>query len=80
MARRALLAALVAMVSWTAQAEHAIAPEAESLADSTREVCTTLIGYDVIRTNCRVQALAAQEPNEALKGICTTYYGRRTCH
>jgi hypothetical protein len=80
-----LFAALVAMVSWTAQAEHAVAPEADLKADlvpaARREICTTTIwGNDVIRTDCRESAYAAREANPALKGICTIYYGLRTCY
>jgi hypothetical protein len=78
---RASLAAMVAMVSLTAQAEHAVAPEASLVAASTREICTEIAwGYDGVRTDCRFQTIAAREPNPALKGICTTFYGRRTCY
>ncbi len=81
MVRRALFAAAVAMVSWTAQAEHAVAPEANLVPTVTREVCTTAEwGYDAVRTDCRVEVRAAPLPNPALKGICTIYYGRRTCY
>lgn len=80
MVRRALLATMVAMVSWAAQAEHAVAPEAKLVPAVTREVCTESVwGFDEIRTDCRVEVRAAPEPNPA-KGICTIYYGRRTCH
>lgn len=78
---RASLAAMVAMVSLTAHAEHAVAPEAKLVAASMREICTEIAwGQDGVRTDCQFQALAAREPNPALKGICTTYYGRRTCY
>jgi hypothetical protein len=85
MVRGALLAATVAFVSLTAQAEHAVAPEKDLKADvvpaATREICTTTIwGDDVIRTDCRESAHAAPEANPALKGICTIYYGVRTCY
>ncbi len=81
MVRRALLAVAVAMVSWTAQAEHAIAPEAKLVPAVTREVCTEQVwGVDTVRTDCRVEVRAAPQPNPALKGICTIYYGQRTCH
>ena len=78
---RASLAAIVAMVSLAAHAEHAVAPEAGLVAASTREICTEIAwGYDGVRSDCRFQTLAGREPNPALKGICTTFYGRRTCY
>jgi hypothetical protein len=81
MVKRVLLAALVAMVSGAAQAEHAIAPEADLLPVVTQEVCTTADwGYDAVRTDCRTVVRAASKPSPALKGICTIYYGRRTCY
>ncbi|HSD93475.1 MAG TPA: hypothetical protein VLB11_10675 [Methyloceanibacter sp.] len=81
MVRRAVLAAMVAMVSWAAQAEHAVAPEAMLVPAVTREVCTESVwGFDEIRTDCRFEVRAAPQPNPALKGICTTYYGLRECH
>lgn len=81
MVRRGVLAGLVAMMGWTAQAEHAIAPEADGFPMTTREICTMIAwGYDGVRTDCRYRVLSAQKPKEALKGICTTYYGRRTCY
>ena len=39
---RASLAAMVVLVSLTAQAEHAVAPEAGAVAAATREVCTEI--------------------------------------
>ena len=79
MVRRALLAAVVAMASWAAQAEHAVAPDAKLVPAVT--VCTESVwGFDEIRTDCRVEVRAAPQPNPALKGICTIYYGRRSCH
>ena len=81
MLRRAILAAMVGMLSWAAQAEHAVAPEAKLVPMVTREVCTeSAWGFDEIRTDCRVEVRAAPQPNPALKGICTTYYGLRMCH
>ncbi len=81
MVRRTFLALTVSMVSWTAHAEHAIAPEAKLVPAVTREVCTESVwGFDTIRTDCRVEVRAAPQPNPALKGICTIYYGQRTCH
>ncbi|HXG80118.1 MAG TPA: hypothetical protein VNJ31_12380 [Methyloceanibacter sp.] len=81
MLKRGLLVALLATMGWTAQAQHAIAPEAELLYVGTREMCTTIAwGLDGVRTDCRYRAIAADKPTEALKGICTTFYGRRTCY
>jgi hypothetical protein len=81
MGRRVLFAAMVAILSGTAQAEHAIAPEADLLPVVTQEVCATAEwGYDAVRTDCRTVVRAASKPSPALKGICTIYYGRRTCY
>ena len=85
MVRRAFLVAAVAMASWAAQAEHAVAPETDLKADvapaATREICTAVrFGDGVIRTDCRESAYAPLGPNPALKGICTIFYGVRTCY
>jgi hypothetical protein len=85
--RGLLLGAIVAcMASASAADEHAINPEPELLPAglvqaATREVCTTSDwGFDEVRTQCDVQVLSARRSNPALKGICTTYYGNRTCY
>lgn len=81
MVKRVLFAAMVAMLGGAAQAEHAIAPEANLLPVVTQEVCTTALwGYDAVRTDCRMEVRAAPKTNPALRDICTTYYGRRTCY
>jgi hypothetical protein len=49
-------------------------------ADS-REVCTVSDwGYGEIRRDCRTEALPPSHGNPALRGICTTRYGLRTCY
>ncbi len=81
MVKRVLFAAMVALLGATAQAEHAITPEAKLLPVVTQEVCTSALwGYDEVRTDCRTEVRAAPKVNPALRGICTIYYGRRTCH
>jgi len=81
MVKRVLFAAMVALLGTTAQAEHAITPEAKLLPVVTQEVCTSALwGYDEVRTDCRTEVRAAPKVNPALRGICTIYYGRRTCH
>jgi hypothetical protein len=46
-----------------------------------REVCsTTDFGYGEIRTECRTEAIAPAKADPALKGVCTIYYGRRSCY
>lgn len=83
MLKRVVLAGLMAMLGGAAQADqdHAVTPGAGLVPVVTREVCTTTHwGFDEIRTDCRVEVSAAPKPNPALKGICTTYYGRRTCY
>jgi hypothetical protein len=81
MVKRVVFATLVAMAAGTVQAEHAVAPEGVIVPAVTREVCTTgEWGFDEVRTDCRVEMQAAPKANPALSGICTIYYGRRTCY
>ena len=81
MVKRVLFAAMVALLGATAQAEYAITPEANLLPVVTQEVCTSALwGYDEVRTDCRTEVRAAPKANPALRGICTIYYGRRTCY
>jgi hypothetical protein len=48
---------------------------------ATREVCTiNNWGYGEIRRDCRSEALPPRHGNPALRGICTTRYGLRTCY
>jgi hypothetical protein len=80
-----ILALVVLLLSGAVEAEHAfvpeIDPEPELLPVATREVCTIAEwGYDEIRTDCRTEVLPPRRGNPALRGICTTYYGRRTCY
>jgi hypothetical protein len=73
----------VAMLSSTAQAEpeHEIAPDGTIVPVVTREICTSALwGHDEVRTDCRLEVRPAAKANPALQGICTTYYGRRTCY
>ena len=92
MLRRFLVASLFATIACTVQAEqadqaeHAVAAESEAAHNVmrhavTQETCT--IGdwvYDEVRSDCRLQVRVAPEPNPALKGICTIFYGVRTCY
>jgi hypothetical protein len=81
MMKRVLFAGLVASISGVAQAEHAVAPEAELVPVVTREICDVAEwGYDQVRTDCWMKVYPAPKPNRALNGICTIYYGHRTCH
>ena len=82
MVKPVLFAAIVvALVSGPAQAEQAVAPEAELVPAVTQEICTVgAWGYDEVRTDCRMETRTAAKPNPALNGICTIYYGRRICH
>ena len=80
--------AVAAMLGTAAQADHAIQIEQSSSVDEgsyqpvgMREVCSTMdFGYGEIRTDCRTEAIAPARADPALKGICTIYYGRRTCY
>ena len=81
--KRVMFIGALAMLCGTAQAEqdHAVTPEPGLLPVVTREVCTTRNwGFGEIRTDCRSEVSVAPEANPALKGICTIYYGRRTCY
>jgi hypothetical protein len=92
MVRRLLFASLLAMVGFavqaeqTDQAEFAVTAEADSTEAVMRhavmqETCTAgEWGYDEVRADCRVRVREAPKPNPALKGICTIYYGVRTCY
>jgi hypothetical protein len=83
MLKRVLFAGFVALLGGAAQADqdHAVTPDASLVPVVTREVCaTTNWGFDEIRTACRTEALPPSQGNPALRGICTTYYGRRTCY
>lgn len=102
MGQRIVYAALAALISTAAYAEHAIdvqyavdgqhavAVEPQRASDvsdpsdqpaGVRQVCsTTDFGYGEIRTDCRTEAIVPAKADPALKGICTIYYGRRTCY
>ena len=48
---------------------------------ATREVCTTLeLGFGEIQTDCRMKPVPIRAENPALRGLCITRYGRRTCY
>jgi hypothetical protein len=82
MGQRIIFAAMAAMISTAAQAQHAIQVDEPSYQPvGVREVCSTMdFGFGEIRTECRTEELAPAKADPALKGICTIYYGRRTCY
>lgn len=46
-----------------------------------REVCDTFnFGGGDVRTECTVEPLRVRAENPALRGICITRYGNRTCY
>lgn len=46
-----------------------------------REVCTTREwGFGEIQTDCRATPIPVRAEDPALRGVCITRYGRRTCH
>ena len=48
---------------------------------ATREVCTTLeLGFGEIQTDCRMKPVPIRAEKPALRGVCITRYGRRTCY
>lgn len=74
---------LVALLGSAAQAgqDHAVATGEGLVPVATSEICTTTnLGLGEVRTECRTEALPPSQGNPALRGICTTYYGRRTCY
>jgi len=82
MGQRIICAAVAVMLSTAAQAQHAIQPNEPSYQPvGVREVCSTMdFGFGEIRTDCRTEELAPAKADPALKGICTIYYGRRSCY
>jgi hypothetical protein len=86
MGQRIVYAALAAMTFTAAHAEHAIEAGEPSYEPAyrpagIREVCSTMdFGYGEIRTDCRTLQVAPAKADPALTGICTIYYGRRTCY
>ena len=83
MLKRVVLAGLIAALGGAAQAAQGqpTAPEPGLLAVVTHEVCTTTNwGFGEIRTGCRTYTTQAAKPNPGVKGICTTYFGHRTCY
>ena len=76
-----LLATLGGAVAQAEQEQQWVTQDGKVLPTAMREVCTTTNwGYGEVRTECRTEALPGAQVNPALKGICTTYYGRRTCY
>ena len=48
---------------------------------ATRQVCTTSEwGYGEVRTDCRAQPVPVRRDDPALRGLCVTRYGQRTCY
>ncbi|MEM7191764.1 MAG: hypothetical protein AAF405_02655 [Pseudomonadota bacterium] len=48
---------------------------------ATREVCDTFnFGGGDVRTECRTEPIPARADNPALRGICITRYGKRSCY
>ncbi|HZP09317.1 hypothetical protein [Methyloceanibacter sp.] len=86
MGQHIVYAALAAMICTSAHAEHAIGADEPGYETAyqpagVREVCsTTNFGYGEIRTDCRTLPIAPAKADPALTGICTIYYGRRTCY
>jgi hypothetical protein len=84
MLKHVVLAGFIAVLGGAAQAEQAqrwVTQDGNVLPAATREVCTTSNwGFGEIRTECRTEALPLAQVNPALKGVCTTYYGRRICY
>jgi hypothetical protein len=85
------VASLVAMSGSVAAEDHAIPPEQPSQElnaptsegpPPSRDVCTTVSwGFDdVVRTDCSYGLPPESRGNPALKGICMTLYGNRTCY
>jgi hypothetical protein len=57
------------------------APYESAAAQGYRETCEQMDwSFDGVRTECRYETLPVRRANPALKGICTIYYGNRTCY
>jgi hypothetical protein len=82
MGKRIVFAAVMVMVTGAAHAQPAGPTDGLGYQPvGMREVCsTTDFGYGEIRTECRTEAVAPAKADPALKGICTIYYGRRSCY
>jgi hypothetical protein len=86
--KQVLLAGIVStFINGVAWAGHGVVPEPQPApyepvaADGYRETCEQMDwGFDGVRTECRYEALPVRRGNPALKGICTIYYGERTCY
>ncbi|HEX2447998.1 MAG TPA: hypothetical protein VHK26_07415 [Methyloceanibacter sp.] len=83
MLKRVVLAGLLATLGGVAQAaqeQNWLTQDGKVLPTAMREVCTTTNWGDEVRTECRTETLIPGKANPALKGICMTSYGRRTCY
>jgi hypothetical protein len=55
--------------------------EAHLIETGRREVCDTFDFSDGdVRTECRTEPLRVRAENAALRGICVTRYGKRSCY
>lgn len=83
MGTRIGLALVILLLGGAAQAAFAteIEHDPELVPVAMREVCTfSEWDYDEVRTDCRMETLPPRRSNPALRGICTTRYGQRTCY
>ena len=83
MGTRVGLALVILLLGGAAQAAFAteIEHDPKLVPVAMREVCTfSEWGYDEVRTDCRMETLPPRRSNPALRGICTTRYGQRTCY
>jgi hypothetical protein len=87
--KQVLLAGIVfAFIGGAACAGHGVVPDEPQpvpyepvAAEGYRETCEQMDwGFDGVRTECRYEWLPVRQVNPALKGICTIYYGTRTCY
>ncbi|HUU66798.1 MAG TPA: hypothetical protein VMW57_05880 [Methyloceanibacter sp.] len=66
---------LQAQASYPAELDVYLVPAA------TREVCTIgEWGFGEIRTECHTEPIPMRREDPALRGLCVTRYGQRTCY
>jgi len=64
-----------------AQAAYPAAVDVYLVPAAMREVCTVgEWGFDEIRTDCRTEPIPARRADPALRGLCVTRYGQRSCY
>jgi hypothetical protein len=65
----------------TVQASYPSEVDVYLVPAAMRQVCTTgEWGFNEIRTDCRTEPVPVRRLDPALRGLCVTRYGQRTCY